>query len=256
MPYDIQHQVLTAEKRIRKYIRKTPLEPSPYLGELGECRVHLKLENAQVTGSFKFRGATNKFLSLDKKERKEQVITASSGNHGAALAHVLELFKSSGIIFLPENASPTKVKALSLPGITLKQFGDDCIKSETLARQTAKKTGQVFISPYNDLDIIGGQGTIGIELLQQTSNIDCVLVPVGGGGLMSGIAGFLKAGDKHIKIIGCQPENSPIMQASILTGKILDMESKPTIADGTAGGIESGSVTFDICREFVDEFIL
>jgi threonine dehydratase len=140
--------------------------------------------------------------------------------------------------------------------VELKFFGTDCIESETLAKKTAEKNQQVFISPYNDLEIIGGQGTIAVELLEQMDTIDTVLVPVGGGGLISGIAGYLKTIDKNIQIIACQPKNSAVMYASIKTGKIIEMASKPTIADGTAGGIEPNSTTFDICKEAVDDYIL
>lgn len=256
MSIDIKNEVLDAEKRIREHICETPVELSPYLRQPGTCRVYLKLENNQITGSFKLRGAVNKFLSLNTEERKGDIITASSGNHAAAFAHVLDKFGGKGIIYFPENAAQAKVQALRLTGVKLKFYGDDCIKSETLARETAARTGQVFVSPYSDLKIIGGQGTIGIELLRQIEKFDVVLVPVGGGGLISGIAGYLKAVDKNIEIIGCQPENSPVMHASIRAGKIIEMESKPTLADGTAGGIDPDAITFDICRKFVDDFIL
>ena len=256
MSIDIKNEVLDAEKRIREHICETPVELSPYLRQAGTCRVYLKLENNQITGSFKLRGAVNKFLSLNTEERKGDIITASSGNHAAAFAHVLDKFGGKGIIYFPENAAQAKVQALRLTGVKLKFYGDDCIKSETLARETAARTGQVFVSPYSDLKIIGGQGTIGIELLRQIEKFDVVLVPVGGGGLISGIAGYLKAVDKNIEIIGCQPENSPVMHASIRAGKIIEMESKPTLADGTAGGIDPDAITFDICRKFVDDFIL
>lgn len=256
MPIDIKKEVLDAEKRIREHVRETPVEASPTLSQLGNCRVYLKLESSQITGSFKLRGAVNKFLSLNTDERKGDLITASSGNHAAAFAHTLDKFGGKGTIYLPENAAQAKVKALQQTGVKLKLYGDDCIKSETLARETAEQKGQMYVSPYNDPKIIGGQGTIGIELLRQIENIDTVLVPVGGGGLISGIAGYLKAMDKNIEIIGCQPENSAVMHASIQAGKILDMESKPTLADGTAGGMDPDSITFDICRKFVDDFIL
>jgi threonine dehydratase len=256
MSLDVKKEVLQAEQRVRKYIRETPAEFSPYLSQLANCQVYLKLESSQITGSFKLRGALNKFLSLSAAQKKEEVITASSGNHAAAFAYVLHKFGGKGVIYLPENVSQAKVEALRPYGVELNFYGNDCIKSETLAKETAAKTGQIFISPYNDPQIIGGQGTIGIELLHQIENIDSVLVPVGGGGLVSGIAGYLKAVDKSIEIIGCQPKNSAVMCASIQAGKILEMESTPTLADGTAGGIEPDAVTFDICRKFVDDFVL
>ena len=256
MAIDVKKEVLDAEKRIREHIRETPLELSPYLSQLVDAMVYLKLESNQITGSFKLRGALNKFLSLTTKQQKEEVITASSGNHAAAMAYTLHKFGGRGVIYLPENVSPAKVEALRPYGVELKFHGDDCIQSETLARETATNTDRVFISPYNDLKIIGGQGTIGIELLGRMENLDAVLVPVGGGGLISGIAGYLKAVNQHIEIIGCQPQNSAVMHASIQAGKILELESKPTLADGTAGGLEPDAVTFDICKKFVDDFIL
>ena len=256
MPIDIKKEVLDAEKRIREHIRETPLEPSPYLSRFGGARVYLKLESNQITGSFKLRGALNKYLSLTTEQQKKEVLTASSGNHAAALAYTLHKFGGRGIVYLPENVAPAKVEALRPYGVELKFHGDDCIQSETLARKTASRTNRVFISPYNDTKIIGGQGTIGIELLRQMDNLDAVLVPVGGGGLISGIAGYLKSVNQQIEIIGCQPQNSAVMHASIQAGKILELESKFTLADGTAGGLESDAVTFNICKKFVDDFIL
>ena len=252
----VHKEVLAAEERIRPHIRKTYLEYSPCLSSRVKGHVYLKLECMQHTGSFKYRGALNKFLSLSKKDRQGPVITASSGNHGAALAAILQKFGGKGVVYLPENASPAKVNTLRRYGVGLAFFGTDCIMSETLAKEAAEKNRQVFISPYNDPQIIGGQGTIGVELRHQMDAIHTVLVPVGGGGLISGIAGYLKTVDAHIDIIGCQPENSAVMVASIKAGKIIDMASKPTIADGTAGGIEPNSITFDICKETVDDYIL
>jgi threonine dehydratase len=252
----VHEQVLAAEERIRPYIRKTDLEYSPYLSGCAGGRVYLKLENMQHTGSFKYRGALNKFLSLSWEDRQGPVITASSGNHGTAFAAILQRFGGRGVVYLPENASPAKVNNLRQYGVDLEFFGTDCVMSETLAKKTAEKNRQVFISPYNDLQVIGGQGTIAVELLEQLNGIDTVLVPVGGGGLISGIAGYLKSMDKNITVIGCQPENSAVMYASIKAGEIIEMASKPTIADGTAGGIEPGSKTFDICRETVDDYML
>jgi len=253
---NIYKEVLSAEKRIRPHIRKTYLEYSPYLSSRVDGRVYLKLECLQHTGSFKYRGALNKFLSLSPKNRQGPVITASSGNHGTAFAAILQKFGGQGVVYLPQNASQAKVNNLRQYGVDLEFFGTDCIMSETLAKETAEKNQQVFVSPYNDSQIIGGQGTIAVELLEQLDTIDSVLVPVGGGGLISGIAGYLKTVDEHIDIIGCQPENSAVMYASIKAGKIIEMASKPTIADGTAGGIEPGSTTFDICQETVSDYIL
>ncbi len=253
---NVKNEVLEAEERIRDHIRKTPIEFSPYLSQNGNSQVFLKLENIQISGSFKFRGAVNKFLSLDPETRNRGVLTASSGNHGTACSYVLQKFGGTGTIYLPEYASQIKVEAMRLMGAQLEFFGDDCIKAEMEAKRVAEESHLVFISPYNDPKVIGGQGTIAVELVEELDGIDAVLVPVGGGGLIAGIGGYLKFQDPSIKIIGCQPENSRVMYESIRAGRILDMESKPTISDGTTGGIEQGSITFDICRSCVDDFII
>jgi len=251
---DVKKEVLAAEKRIRKYIRETPLEYSPYLSDLCKCNVYLKLENLQLTGSFKARGAMNKVLSLTKKQRG--VITASTGNHALGVANALKTLNCKGTIYLPKNSSKSKINALKYYSVNLKFYGTDCDDTEAYARRIANKNNQVYISPYNDRKIIGGQGTIGVELKNQLKNIDYVFASIGGGGLISGIGGYLKLVDKKIKVIGCLPRNSPVMYESIKAGKIIDMKTKPTLSDGTAGGIEHGSITFELCKKFVDDYIL
>lgn len=254
--YDIKKEATDAEIRIREFIRETPLEYSPYLSLLGNCQVFLKLENTQLTGSFKLRGAMNKMLSLDEDEREKGIVTASSGNHGAAVAYALKKLGINGTIYLPKNTSSVKIKALQETGVEIKFFGDDCVKAELFAKEEARKNDKVFISPYNDLKIIGGQATIGIELERQIRDMDAILVPLGGGGLISGIAGYLKNEARNIEIIGCQPKNSPVMYESVRAGKIVDMTSLPTLSDGTAGGIEPGAITFDLCKKLIDDYIL
>lgn len=253
---DVRAEVLAAEKRIRSYIRRTPLEFSPALSRTGDASVHLKLENFQLSGSFKLRGAMNKLLSLSNEERSRGVVTASSGNHGAACAYAFQQFGVAGTIYLPETASTAKIDALRLYDAELKLHGRDIVEAERIARQVAEKENRVFLSPYNDPLVIGGQGTIGLELEEQVENIDAVIVPVGGGGLIAGIAGYLKSVNRAITVVGCQPENSAVMAHSLQAGQILDEESQPTLSDGTAGGIEQGSITFELCRDLVDDFVL
>ncbi len=253
---DIQKEITEAESRIRKHIRETPLEYSHFLSRQGDCRVYLKLECAQISGSFKYRGALNKYLSMSDQKRLEPVITASSGNHGAALAHIIHSFGGQGKIFIPENASPAKIEDLKRHGVELVLHGHDCIMSETLAKNTARQDGLEFISPYNDPKIIGGQGTIAVEVVRQMEQPDDVLVPVGGGGLVSGIAAHLKGISSKIQVIGCQPRASAVMYESIKAGDIIEMDSEPTLADGTAGGVDPDSITFPICRDLIDRFTL
>ncbi|MBN1222771.1 MAG: threonine/serine dehydratase [Candidatus Aminicenantes bacterium] len=245
-----------AENIIRPFIRETPLEHSPYLSLITSSEVYLKLENMQITGSFKLRGAMNKILSLTPSQLKKGLITASSGNHGAAFAYLVDRFRIKGTIYLPESAPKTKIDALRHHNAEIKLGGNDCILAEIAARSAAESTGRKYISPYNDLAIIGGQATIGVELQRQSGKTNAVFIPIGGGGLAAGIGGYLKAFDKNIAIIGCQPESSPVMYESVKAGHIVEMESKPTISDGTAGGIEKNAITLDICREVIDDFVL
>lgn len=254
--FDIKNGVLTAENRIRNYVRETPLEYSVSLSRETKAQVFLKYENIQYTGAFKVRGALNKLLSLTPAQREQGVVTASSGNHGAAVAFGLSKLKMNGIIFVPENASPTKLENIRNYTDKLKFFGTDMMQTEMHAEEYAKQRNMVYISPYNDAEVISGQGTIGLELCRQLQGIDVVFIPIGGGGLISGISGYLKSVNSKIQIIGCLPENSAVMSASIAAGKIIEMETLPTLSDATAGGIELGAMTFDICRQFVDDYIL
>lgn len=253
---NIKQEILNAERRIRKYIRQTPLEYSLYLSKISGSHVYLKCENLQITHSFKLRGALNKVLSLTAEEKQRGIVTASSGNHGSAVAYILQRFNIDGIIYLPENVSPAKEETLRLYSVKMQHFGTDCVKTETYAGNEAASRNQIFISPYNDFQIIAGQGTAAIELTEQLKQIDAVFVPVGGGGLISGIGGYLKSMQKKTDIIGCQPVNSAVMYRSVQAGHIVDIFSKPTISDGTAGGIEPGSITFGLCQKYVDDFVL
>jgi threonine dehydratase len=252
---DVAPAVERAESRIRPHIRETILDYSPYLSRLGEASVYCKLENLQHTGSFKTRGAMNKLLSLSNAELRRGVVTASTGNHGAAVAYSLQKLGGRGVFFLPETASPAKVKSMQLLGAEVRYFGNDCAEAEMHARTFADQHGMTFISPYNDPQVVAGQGTIAVELARQLAPIDAVFVAVGGGGLISGLGGYLRSVSPQTRIIGCSPAHSQVMIQSVQAGQILDLPSLPTLSDGTAGGIEPGAMTFDLCRAFVDEYV-
>ena len=252
---NIAEEVIAAEKTIRPNIRETNLEYTFFYSRMTGARVYFKLENLQHTGSFKLRGAMNKLLSLTEEEKKRGVVTASTGNHGAAFAYGLSKVKGSGLVFVPENASPTKVETIERLGGKVRYFGSDSGETEAHARQYAEKKAMTHLPPYNDVKVIGGQGTIGLELANQLDQIDAVYVALGGGGMISGIAGFLKSKNPAIQIIGCSPENSQVMIQSVKAGRILDLPSLPTLSDGTAGGVEPGSITLEFCRELVDDFM-
>ncbi len=256
------HSILSAAERIRPHITETPLIPSAVLSERTGATVLLKLENRQITGSFKLRGATNKLLGLSDEQREAGVVTASTGNHGLAVAHASSQLGIAATIFMPEDASPRKVAKLRNFDVELRFIPGDAVNAETTARRTADETGQVFISPYNDPEIVAGQGTVAVEMLHQQPALDAVFVAVGGGGLIGGIGSYLKdlagfgkpARSSSVQVIGCLPENSPVMLESVRAGRIVEMESLPTLSDGTAGGIEPDAVTFDICRRVVDDW--
>lgn len=252
---DIRREVDAAEARIRPHIRETFLEFSPFFSELSGADVHLKLENLQHCGSFKARGAVNKVLSLDEEQRRRGVVAASTGNHGLAVAYALEVVGASGVVFVPNGAAPTKVTAIERLGVDVRNFGDDCVETERHARTYARENGMCFLSPYNDSQIIGGQGTIALELMRQHRPIDAVLVSLGGGGLLSGIAGYLAAVSPATRVYGCSPENSKVMIESVKAGRILDLPSQPTLSDASAGGVEEGAITFPLCRDLVEDFV-
>jgi threonine dehydratase len=202
------------------------------------------------------RGALNKMLALTPAERARGVVTASTGNHGAATAYAGRLAGVTPTVFVPHNAAPSKVERIRRLGGKVEYFGDDSAETETHARQAAAASGQVFLSPYNDWDVMAGQGTIGIELLSQAPSLAAVVVAVGGGGLIGGIASYLKAARPAVEIVGCSPKNSAVMAASVEAGRILELPSAPTLSDGTAGGVESGAITFEACRDLVSSYDL
>ena len=253
---NILQEILQAEHKIRPYIRTTPLEYSLPFSKLTGSQVFLKLENLQYTGSFKVRGAVNALLSMTPEQRAKGIVTASSGNHGIAVAFGLHTHKIQGTIFLPEDTSPTKIEAIRNYGATIRFWGSDSVRTEEYARSYAAQNDLLYISPYNDAHVIGGQGTIGVELCRQIEQIDVVLAALGGGGLISGIAEYLKTVFPHAEVIGCSPENSPVMAKSVQAGQILEMESSPTLSDGTAGGVEQDAITFPLCQRLVDDYVL
>ena len=252
--YDLKESCQTAYNNIKKYIVKTPLIHSKNLSSISDTNVFLKLENFQHTGSFKLRGAMNKILNLPDKSIS--VVAASSGNHGAAVAYSLRNLKMKGLVYVPENVVSSKVKLMKKYGVEIRYSGNDSLIAESSAISYAEENNLSFVSPYNDIDVISGQGTIGVEMINQMKDLDVVFITVGGGGLISGVGGYLKSINSNIKIIGCSPENSPVMKVSLNKGKIIEFDSLPTLSEGSAGGIERDSITYNFCEEFIDDFYL
>lgn len=247
--------IAAAAERIAPWIRHTPLDPSPYFSEITGAEVYVKLENLQHTGSFKLRGACNRLLTLDEAQRTRGIVAASSGNHGAALAYAMQRLGMHGVIFVPEGTAQPKVVAIRRAGAELEFFGSDGVETENHARAFAHDRGLCYVSPYNDPEVIAGQGTCGREIAEDLPAVDAVFVAVGGGGLISGIAGWLEAHNPRTQIVSCQPAASAVMTHSIEAGRILDLPSAATLSDGTAGGIEEGAITFELVRALVDDYV-
>ena len=249
----VLREIEIATKRVYPHVRKTWLEYSPHFSALTGARVWLKLENLQRTGSFKVRGAFNKLLSLDDSELSKGCVTASSGNHGAASAYAMSKLGIKGLIFVPETTSSSKLAAIQRYGGDVQLFGTESGESEKEARRFAEKNAMTYISPYNDLAVIGGQGTCGVEIANQLDDIDAVFVSVGGGGLIGGIGAWLKSRHSDTKVVGCLPANSPAMAKALQAGKIVNCEHLPTLSDGTAGSIEENAITFPVCQAVIDD---
>lgn len=252
---NVYEDTLSAYDRIRGEVIETELRLSTFLGGEGLATVYLKMENLQHTGSFKARGAMNKILSLSEDERKKGVVAASTGNHGAAVAWAISRVGGRSIVYVTESAPSVKTKAIERWGAEVRRHGDDAVKTEARARQAAVAAGFTYVSPYNDPYVVAGQGTVAVEATARLESVGAVFVPLGGGGLLSGMAGYLKKAAPGAEVIGCSPENSQVMIQSIKAGRILDLPSEPTLSDATAGGVEPGAITFDLCARFADSFV-
>ncbi len=249
-------EILRAEERIRPHVLRTPVIHSMPLSDLSGADVHLKMESEQHTNSFKARGAMNKVLSLTGEERSVGVVTSSTGNHAQGVARACMITGCPGTIYLPNRVDPSKVEAIRRYPVDLVFNDGDALETELHAKHQATVQGKTWISPYNDPQIIGGQGTIGIELASQLPSVDDVLITVGGGGLIGGVAVYLKEQMPEVQIIGCQPERSAAMFHCIRAGKIIGTDHHETLSDGSAGDVEPGSITYPICRDLVDDYIL
>jgi threonine dehydratase len=247
-----------ASEKIHDHVVVTPLIGLAAATEECGTEILLKCEHQQKTGSFKVRGALAKLLRLSDGQRDRGVVAASSGNHGLGVAHALFALGGKGIVCVPEHASRVKVAAIRRYGVDVRVMGQEPAETESLARLLAAEAQMRYISPYNDLDVIAGQGTVGEEIVQQLDGraVDAVVVAVGGGGLISGIGAAIKSVLPEVRIIGASPVNDAAMAASVRAGKIVQVVALPTISDGTAGGVEQGSITLPLCSELVDEWVL
>ena len=246
--------VRAAYERIRPYVRETPVEESQAFG--GTASVYLKLEHQQHTGSFKFRGACHKIALLTPAQAAAGVVAASNGNHGLGVAAAAAARGIAAEVYVSAQVSPAKAQRIAAYGAVVRQAGNHPLAAELAARRAAETSGRVFISPYNDLDEVAGQGTIAVELHRQVPHLDAVFVAVGGGGLIGGIGSYLKPVSPQTEIVGCWPENSPVLYECLRAGRVIDVAEQPTLSESTAGGLEPDCVTLPICQNAIDRGVL
>ncbi len=250
--------IAAARHRLAPHILETPVSRAWWLegtrGDAdGPAEAWLKCEHLQHTGSFKFRGALNRLMSLDAQEQARGVIAASTGNHGQGVARAARILGIAATVYVPEAAAPVKLAPMRALGAEVVPVPGDGLAAELEGRRVAETDGRVFVSPYNDPVVVAGQGTIGLELSEQLPKLDALFVSVGGGGLISGIGAALKAANPGLKLVGCWPANAPAMARCLSEGHIHEVAETETLSDGTAGGVEAGAITFESCQALIDE---
>jgi len=247
--------ILEAHRKIRKFAARTPTYHSVVFSQRTSAEVYLKLECFQPVGVFKIRGAINKMRSLSRSELKKGLVTSSSGNHGLAVAFAAKIYGAKAVVVVPENAVEEKVKAIESYGAEVVKYGKDYDEAYSKALEIRKETGKTFVHPFNDPFVIAGQGTIGLELLEDVPDLDTIIVPVGGGGLISGISIAAKTLKPNIRMVGVQPEGAPAVYRSWKAGKIVEMDSVKTVADGLASR-KPLDLTFGIIKKYLDDILL
>ena len=244
-----------AHKSISPYINYTPLIHSLALSK--NLEVYLKLECLQVTGSFKLRGATNKLLSLTNEQKNKGVIAVSTGNHGKGVAHAAKQIGIKSTIFMSSMVPEHRKKAIESLGAKVEIIGNNSDEADLYAREFAKKNNITLVHPFDDLDVIAGQGTVGLEMLEAMPDIDSVIIPTSGGGLIGGIALAIKLQKPNVKIIATSMKRGPSMYESLKAGKPVDVKEEETLADCLGGSIcLENQYTFEICKDVIDDFIL
>ncbi|MCH4179549.1 MAG: threonine ammonia-lyase [Megasphaera sp.] len=246
--------VKEAQERLKGVAQKTGLSFTNSVSKLADCNVYLKMENLQRTGSFKLRGAYNKVASLTPEEREKGVIAASAGNHAQGVALAASAYGCQSTICMPKHAPLTKVAATRGYGANIVLYGDFFDEAAAKAVELTKEHGYTFVHPFNDPLVIAGQGTISLEIIDQLPDVDVIVAPIGGGGLISGLAVAAKSINPKIKVIGVQTSNMPSMKESIEKGKIITCDGKATLADGIAVKTP-GDVTFEICKKYLDDIV-
>jgi threonine dehydratase len=246
--------VYDARRRLAPYLAPTPQLPSSWLSSIADGRVSIKLESLNLTQSFKIRGAFNAALKLVEAGPPDVplLVTASAGNHGRALALAAERLGLPCVVFAPEDAPEVKLNAIRRHGAVLHADSEDYDTAERRAREFAAREGGVYISPYNHADVVAGAGTVALEIVEAAPDFDVVVVPLGGGGLASGVGLVVKAAVPHATVVGVEVEASSPFSLSLEAGRITDITPRQTLADGLVGNLEPGSITFPLVKQAVD----
>ncbi|THX74594.1 hypothetical protein D6C85_08802 [Aureobasidium pullulans] len=252
---EIAASSVQARQRIRNHIYQTPLIPARSTGKSTNATVLFKAENFQLTGSFKLRGAMAKMSASSSASKGGRLITASSGNHGIGTAFAARSLDKDLTVVLPESVVPSKLEKIKASGVDVILHGAETGLAEQHAQHLASTGQYTYISPYNDFDVISGQGTIALELLEQCDKVDNIFISMGGGGLVSGIGSVLKASSPHTKIWGISASNSMALATSIHAGKVVETEHLETLADAVAGGIDEDTITLSLATSVIDEFV-
>jgi threonine dehydratase len=247
--------IVKAADVLKDVVRRTPLDSSRLLSEMTGSDVLLKLENLQRTGSFKIRGAYVKIHSLSDSQKKRGVVAASAGNHAQGVAHAATLLETKSTVVMPEGASPAKIDATKAYGAKVVLHGKVFDDSLEMAKQIARKEDATFVHPFDDPDVIAGQGTVGLEIMETQSDVDVVMVPIGGGGLISGVATAVKSMKPKARVVGVQSEAFPSMYMTFKTGKLVPFRAEDTIADGIAVK-QPGKITYKLVKKYVDDVVL
>ncbi len=247
--------IIKAQKRLKNIVKVTPLEHTKSFSAMSGANVYMKLENLQSTGSFKVRGAYNKLSQINKNELKNGVVCASAGNHAQGVAFAASMLGVHATVFMPIFTPPLKVIATRSYGAEVVQEGESFDDAMAAAQKFQEKSGAVFVHAYDDPDIIAGQGTIGLELFQANDSIQDVIVPIGGGGMISGIAIALKEINPEIRIIGVEAAGAQSMKNALKKGKPVKLTNMQTIADGIAVKTP-GNLTYDAITKHVDDILV
>jgi len=253
---DVAQLVMEAHERTKDYLIPTPLEFSPYLSDQIDGEVWLKLDLVQKTASFKFRGALNKILSLTEEELDGGVVSASTGNYALAVAEAMRIRNRRATIYVGNDMDESRLEILRAHGLDLVVFDGDAWGAEIEARRVADEEGKVYVSPYNDPIVVGGQGTCGYEISQQLPDLDAAFFACGAGGLLTGSSAWLKSHNPDVLTFGVSPSNSPVMFESVRQDKMITMDTKPTLADTCGGGVDLDTITLDYCRRYSDGIVL